>query len=77
LLERFGLTNDQVLAVGDGLNDARMLAAAGLSVAFEPKAGLVRQSAQHTISGDLTQILDLVQAKGWGAPPALSLAATT
>lgn len=77
LLERFGLTNDQVLAVGDGLNDARMLAAAGLSVAFEPKADLVRQSAQHTITGDLTQILDLVEAKGWGVSPLLALAATS
>ena len=60
LCEQFGLEADQVLAVGDGEPDACMLAAAGISVAFEPKSDTVRTAAQHVLSGNLLEILPLV-----------------
>lgn len=60
LCEQFGLKADHVLAVGDGEPDACMLAAAGISVAFEPKTDTVRTAAQHVLSGSLLEILRLV-----------------
>ena len=60
LCEQFGLEPGHVLAVGDGEPDACMLAAAGISVAFEPKAEAVRTSAQHVLSGSLLEILPLL-----------------
>lgn len=60
LCEQLGLEAEHVLAVGDGEPDACMLAVAGISVAFEPKTDVVRNSAQHVLSGSLFQILPLV-----------------
>jgi len=60
LCEQFGLEAEHVLAVGDGEPDACMLAAAGISVAFEPKTDAVRMSAQHVLTGSLLEILPLV-----------------
>ncbi|MEO7676645.1 MAG: hypothetical protein ABIV39_07790, partial [Verrucomicrobiota bacterium] len=37
-----------------------MLAAAGQSVAFNPKSSLVRESAKHVVEGDLRKILRLL-----------------
>lgn len=59
LCEQFGLASDRVLAVGDGEPDACMLAAAGISVAFEPKTEVVSTAAQHVMSGSLLGILEL------------------
>jgi phosphoserine phosphatase len=44
-----GVLLDQVIAVGDGANDALMLERAGLGIAFHAKP-LVAQSARHKIS---------------------------
>ena len=44
-----GVLLDQVIAVGDGANDALMLERAGLGIAFHAKP-LVAQSAKHKIS---------------------------
>ena len=60
LREKLGLTADRVLAVGDGRNDECLLAAAGLSVAFEPKSLWVAGAAGHTLLGDLRPLLRLV-----------------
>lgn len=46
LTERFQLTPDQILAVGDGENDICMLRAAGRSVAFQGKSRRVRAAAK-------------------------------
>ncbi len=60
LCEQFGLTAEHVLAVGDGELDACTLAAAGISVAFEPKREAVSVAAQNILSGSLLGILPLV-----------------
>lgn len=65
LIERLGIRDNQVLAVGDGLNDVCMLGGASLSVAFEPKASAVRKAAQHTVVNDLDEVVSLVRLKGW------------
>ncbi|MEO7297198.1 MAG: HAD-IB family phosphatase [Verrucomicrobiota bacterium] len=60
LAQEAGVTADRVLAVGDSDNDRCMLAAAGQSVAFNPKSSLVRESAKHVVEGDLRKILRLL-----------------
>ncbi|TDR73587.1 phosphoserine phosphatase SerB [Paludibacterium purpuratum] len=57
--ERLGLRADQVLAVGDGANDLKMLTEAGIGVAFHAKP-VVRAQADATINaGGLDGILRL------------------
>jgi glucosyl-3-phosphoglycerate synthase len=46
LMEHFGLTADQILAVGDGENDICMLRTAGRSVAFQGKSRRVRAAGK-------------------------------
>jgi glucosyl-3-phosphoglycerate synthase len=60
LMERMGLSPEQVLAVGDGENDICLLRAAGRSVAFEPKTPAVAQAAQRVLEGDLLGVLDVL-----------------
>jgi phosphoserine phosphatase len=55
----FGLTPDDVLAVGDGANDLGMLAAAGLGVGFHPKPYLQERVENSVLYGDLTCLLFL------------------
>jgi phosphoserine phosphatase len=59
--ERLGLGAENVLAVGDGDPDVCMLAAAGVSVAFQPKSGAVQKAARHVVSGSLLEILALAR----------------
>jgi phosphoserine phosphatase len=59
--EQLGLGAENVLAVGDGDPDACMLAAAGMSVAFQPKSERVRNAARHVVSGNLLEILALAR----------------
>lgn len=49
IAEREGLRLEQTIAVGDGANDLKMLAKAGLGIAFRAKP-LVRRQASHSIS---------------------------
>jgi len=59
LAGRLGLLAQETLAVGDGANDAGMIARAGLGVGFRPKPKL-RQVADVTIDhADLTALLYL------------------
>lgn len=61
IIERMEIPPERVLSVGDGENDICMLQGAGISIAFEPKTENVRNAAQHTITGDLTGILEILQ----------------
>ncbi len=59
LTREFGLTQDQVMAVGDGANDLLMMAAAGTSVAYRAKPA-TQAKATHAINhGSLDSILTL------------------
>lgn len=59
LSNEFGLTQDQVMAVGDGANDLLMMAAAGTSVAYHAKPA-TQDKATHAINyGGLDRILTL------------------
>jgi HAD superfamily phosphoserine phosphatase-like hydrolase len=46
LMERFDISSDSIVAVGDGENDICMLKAAGCSIAFQPKNRRVRNAAK-------------------------------
>ncbi|HEX2841221.1 phosphoserine phosphatase SerB [Hyphomicrobium sp.] len=64
LAGEFGLDASDTLAVGDGANDTRMLAAAGLGVAFRAKPILATQARNSgngavIAHGDLTALLYL------------------
>lgn len=59
LTQEFGLSQDQVMAVGDGANDLLMMAAAGTSVAYHAKPA-TQAKAVHAINhGGLDSILNL------------------
>jgi phosphoserine phosphatase len=59
IARREGIGLDQVIAIGDGANDMKMLAKAGLGIAFNAKRR-VREAAHGTISGSLDSILYLL-----------------
>jgi glucosyl-3-phosphoglycerate synthase len=61
MCEQLGLGAENVLAVGDGDPDVCMLAAAGISVAFQPKSQCVQNAARHVLSGNLLEILALAR----------------
>ena len=56
---RLGLTDSDVLAVGDGANDLGMLQRAGMGVALHAKPSVQAQSAFRVNHGDLTALLYL------------------
>jgi phosphoserine phosphatase len=60
LTRRMGISSRRVLAVGDGENDYGMLRAAGISVAFQPKADRLRRVAKHVIHRRLDELLELL-----------------
>ena len=47
--DELGLTPDQVIAIGDGANDLKMLSAAGIGIAYHAKP-VVRQQASYALS---------------------------
>ena len=57
LLAERGLAPEAALAVGDGANDAQMIRAAGLGVAFHAKPVLAAQADVRVEHGDLTALL--------------------
>ena len=57
LVARHGLTEDDVLAVGDGANDLDMLQAAGLGVAFHAKPVVAAAARARVDHGDLRALL--------------------
>jgi phosphoserine phosphatase len=62
LSKEFGLSKDQVMAVGDGANDLLMMAEAGTSVAYHAKPA-TQAKATHAINhGGLESILTLYPA---------------
>ena len=56
---RLGLTDDDVLAVGDGANDLGMLGRAGLGVALHAKPSVAAQCDVRINHGDLSALLFL------------------
>ncbi len=60
LMDRLQVPREEVVAVGDGVNDICMLSAAGVGIAFEPKSAAVRESANFGIEVDLRGVLGLV-----------------
>jgi HAD superfamily phosphoserine phosphatase-like hydrolase len=64
LCHKYGLSFDQVLAAGDGLNDLCMLKQAGLSFAVNTKNPEIRSAARFTVDGNLKQILELMTGEG-------------
>ena len=64
LSERFGIPQAEVVAVGDGRNDASMIAWAGLGVAVEGSPREVVAAADRTIPGPghagIVQLADLL-----------------
>lgn len=56
---RLGLTDNDVLAVGDGANDLGMLQRAGLGVALHAKPSVAAQCQARVNFGDLTALLYL------------------
>jgi HAD superfamily phosphoserine phosphatase-like hydrolase len=57
LCEQLGIAAERVIAVGDSDPDACMLAAAGISIAFQPKSEGVERSAHHVAHESLLEIL--------------------
>ena len=57
LCEEKSLATTDVLAVGDGANDGKMIEAAGLGVAFHDTGSLKKQSNARIEHGDLTALL--------------------
>jgi phosphoserine phosphatase len=57
LRRRFGLTAEQTLAAGDGANDAAMIEAAGLGVAYHAKPALAAAAHARIDHADLTALL--------------------
>ena len=63
LMENMGITEQRILAVGDGLNDVCMLLKAGCSVAFQPKASEVARAAHRVVTDSLSEVLSIVTSE--------------
>ncbi|TWD58264.1 phosphoserine phosphatase [Agrobacterium vitis] len=59
IVAKLGITNDDVMAVGDGANDLGMLGVAGSGVALHAKPSVAAQAKIRIDHGDLTALLYL------------------
>lgn len=59
IVAKLGITNDDVIAVGDGANDLGMLGVAGSGVALHAKPSVAAQAKIRIDHGDLTALLYL------------------
>jgi len=57
LQQQLGLIKSQTVAIGDGANDLKMMATAGLGVAVHGKAKVVEQAQAAICQGSLLQLL--------------------
>lgn len=58
--EETGIPLERTVAIGDGANDLKMMAVAGLSIAFNAKP-IVRENAMQRVDGkDMRQVLPLI-----------------
>jgi phosphoserine phosphatase len=57
LRERWRISPEETLAIGDGANDIPMIEAAGLGVAFHAKPAVAEAAAARIDHGDLTALL--------------------
>ena len=64
LAEKEGFSLRQVVAVGDGANDIKMLARAGLGIAFNAKPIVQRQAQASINQSDLRLILYFIGING-------------
>jgi glucosyl-3-phosphoglycerate synthase len=60
VVEKLGVTPENMLSVGDGRNDICMLRATGTSVAFQPKAAETARAAQRVLNSDLSEVLAFI-----------------
>lgn len=60
LREKLRVSPENILSVGDGLNDVCMLKATGWSVAFQPKARETALAAQHVVTASLAEVLTFI-----------------
>jgi phosphoserine phosphatase len=64
IAQRENIPLEQTIAIGDGANDALMLAKAGLGIAFHAKPQLKKLAATSVSSGGLERILYLLGMSG-------------
>jgi phosphoserine phosphatase len=58
-----GLELSQTVAIGDGANDLKMMAVAGLSIAFDAKPVVMEQADISLPTRDLEVVLDLINLR--------------
>jgi hypothetical protein len=56
LIEKMGISAQQVLAVGNGVNDICLLRGAGTSVAFQPENDSVRDAANYCVEQHMSDL---------------------
>jgi glucosyl-3-phosphoglycerate synthase len=60
VVDKLGVSPEDMLSVGDGRNDICMLRATGKSVAFQPKALETAQAAQQVLNSNLAEVLAFI-----------------
>jgi phosphoserine phosphatase len=60
VIDRLGLSPENLLSVGDGRNDICMLRATGKSVAFQPKVPETAEAAQQVVNSNLAEVLAFI-----------------
>ena len=60
VVDKLGVSPEDMLSVGDGRNDICMLRATGRSVAFQPKTFETAQAAQQVLNANLAEVLAFV-----------------